>query len=51
MAARTTKMALIAGVAYGGLQDAVGFLRGRPISYVEYVRKRLGESDASNSMT
>ncbi|KAI6383068.1 hypothetical protein MCOR25_000255 [Pyricularia grisea] len=51
MAARTTKMALIAGVAYGGLQDAVGFLRGRPISYVEYVRKRLGNSGVSNSMT
>ncbi|KAJ4286629.1 hypothetical protein N0V88_007918 [Collariella sp. IMI 366227] len=42
MTARTTKAALVAGIVYGGLQDAVGVIRGRPIGYVDWIRSRLG---------
>ncbi|KAB5549470.1 hypothetical protein GE09DRAFT_1174392 [Coniochaeta sp. 2T2.1] len=42
MAARTTKTALVVGLAYGGLQDLMGAARGRPIGYVEFVKRRFG---------
>ncbi|KAK3395734.1 hypothetical protein B0T20DRAFT_44321 [Sordaria brevicollis] len=42
MAARTTKTALVVGIAYGGLQDVAGIARGRPIGYAEFVKRRLG---------
>ncbi|KAL2159395.1 hypothetical protein VTH06DRAFT_2399 [Thermothelomyces fergusii] len=42
MTARTTKAALVAGVVYGGLQDVLGIVRGRPIRYVDWVKERLG---------
>lgn len=42
MAARTTKTAMAVGFVYGGLQDAVGVLRGRPIGYVDYLKRRFG---------
>lgn len=41
MAARTTKTALVVGLVYGGLQDLVGAARGRPIGYVEAIRRRM----------
>ncbi|KAK3693286.1 hypothetical protein B0T22DRAFT_343680, partial [Podospora appendiculata] len=40
MAARTTKTALVVGLVYGGLQDAVGAARGRPIGYIDYLKQR-----------
>ncbi|KAL2138540.1 hypothetical protein VTI28DRAFT_6616 [Corynascus sepedonium] len=42
MTARTTKAALVAGFVYGGLQDVLGIVRGRPIRYVDGIRQRLG---------
>ncbi len=42
MTARTTKAALVAGFVYGGLQDLLGIVRGRPIRYVDWIGKRLG---------
>ncbi|KAH8882560.1 hypothetical protein GQ53DRAFT_665541 [Thozetella sp. PMI_491] len=42
-AARTTKSALIVGVAYGGLQDLVGIARGREIRYVEYLKRKYNK--------
>lgn len=42
MAARTTKTALVVGLAYGGLQDVAGIARGRPIGYVEFLKRRVG---------
>ncbi|KAH6651393.1 hypothetical protein F5144DRAFT_84951 [Chaetomium tenue] len=42
MTARTTKTALAAGFVYGGLQDLLGVVRGRPIRYVDWVRHKLG---------
>lgn len=42
MAARTTKTALVVGFIYGGLQDLAGAARGRPIGYVEFIKRRVG---------
>lgn len=42
MTARTTKTALLVGLVYGGMQDVAGAARGRPIGYIDWVRKRLG---------
>lgn len=47
MAARTTKTALVVGLAYGGLQDLAGIMRGRPIGYAEFVKRRLGYQNAA----
>ncbi|KAL2129437.1 hypothetical protein VTI74DRAFT_7811 [Chaetomium olivicolor] len=44
MTARTTKAALVAGVVYGGLQDLVGIARGRPIGYIDWIKRRLGST-------
>ncbi|KAK3328743.1 hypothetical protein B0H66DRAFT_526145 [Apodospora peruviana] len=41
MAARTTKTALIVGTIYGGLQDLLGYAKGRPIGYVEAFNRRF----------
>lgn len=41
-AARTAKYGLVFGLAYGGVQDLVGLARGRPIGYVELIRRRFG---------
>lgn len=41
MTARTTKAALVAGIVYGGLQDIVGAARGRPIGYVDWIKRKL----------
>ncbi|KAK2778811.1 hypothetical protein CKAH01_11585 [Colletotrichum kahawae] len=43
-AARTARYGLLFGVVYGGMQDIVGFARGRPIGYVEFLRKRFGST-------
>lgn len=45
-AARTAKYGLLFGVVYGGVQDVVGLARGRPVSYVEAVRRRVGSRAA-----
>lgn len=42
MTARTTKTALLVGLVYGGLQDLAGAIRGRPIGYVDWARRKLG---------
>lgn len=43
-AGRTAKLGLLFGLAYGGVQDLVGLARGRPIGYVETVRRRFGSA-------
>ncbi|KIH93255.1 hypothetical protein SPBR_03155 [Sporothrix brasiliensis 5110] len=40
-AARTTKTAILVGFVYGSLQDLAGLARGRRISYVDYVQRKL----------
>ncbi|KAF4582752.1 tim17 tim22 tim23 pmp24 family domain-containing [Ophiocordyceps camponoti-floridani] len=41
-ATRTARMGLMFGLVYGGVQDVVGLARGRPIGYVDLIRRRLG---------
>lgn len=48
-AARTAKYGLLFGLVYGGVQDAVGLARGRPVPYVEAVRRRFGSLPANQS--
>ncbi|KAK7443310.1 hypothetical protein Landi51_09093 [Colletotrichum acutatum] len=45
-AARTARYGLLFGLIYGGLQDAVGLARGRPIGYVESLRRHFGSDKA-----
>ncbi|EFX01079.1 hypothetical protein CMQ_6021 [Grosmannia clavigera kw1407] len=47
-AARTTKTALLVGLAYGGVQDLASVLRGRPVSYVDFVKKRFRRAGAGD---
>ncbi|KAI1843576.1 hypothetical protein JX265_007360 [Neoarthrinium moseri] len=44
-AARTARKGLIVGFAYGGVQDLLSLARGRPVGYVEFIRKHLGGSN------
>lgn len=46
MTARTTKTALVVGLAYGGLQDIAGAIRGRPIGYIDWTRRKLGMKES-----
>lgn len=49
MAARTARYGLIFGLTYGGIQDVLSVARGRPVSYVEFVRRRFrGQKDAED---
>lgn len=50
MTARTTKTALLVGLVYGGLQDAAGAARGRPIGYIEWLRGRARRSAQGDEM-
>jgi hypothetical protein len=51
-AARTVKYGLGFGLVYGGVQDAIGFLRGRRIGYIEFARRRFQPKDlATPDMT
>lgn len=45
--ARTTKTALVVGLVYGGLQDMAGAVRGRPIGYIDWTRRRLGLKESN----
>ncbi|KAK5987031.1 hypothetical protein PT974_11147 [Cladobotryum mycophilum] len=48
-AARTAKYGLFFGFAYGGVQDLVGLARGRPIGYVENIRRRFGSGPGTTA--
>lgn len=41
-AARTARSGLLFGFVYGGFQDLIGLARGRPIGYVDFVRRGMG---------
>ncbi|KAL1901086.1 hypothetical protein Sste5346_002153 [Sporothrix stenoceras] len=47
-AARTTKTAILVGFAYGSLQDLAGIARGRRVSYVDYLRRKMTGDRASS---
>ncbi|KAK3392860.1 hypothetical protein B0H63DRAFT_386573 [Podospora didyma] len=44
MAARTTKTALVVGLIYGGLQDLTAMAKGRPIGYVDYLKRQFNRA-------
>ncbi|KFH43066.1 hypothetical protein ACRE_061720 [Hapsidospora chrysogenum ATCC 11550] len=52
-AARTARSGFLFGLAYGGVQDILGLARGRPIGYIDFVRRRFaggsGDSRSSSS--
>ncbi|RFU78321.1 tim17 tim22 tim23 pmp24 family domain-containing [Trichoderma arundinaceum] len=50
-AARTAKYGLVFGLAYGGVQDLVGLARGRPIGYVELIRRRFGAGSREDGIS
>ncbi|KXJ96189.1 hypothetical protein Micbo1qcDRAFT_172457 [Microdochium bolleyi] len=41
--ARTVKKGLKFGFVFGGVQDAVSLLKGRPVGYIEFIRRQLGK--------
>ncbi|KAI1138100.1 hypothetical protein F5Y05DRAFT_51149 [Hypoxylon sp. FL0543] len=42
--ARTARKGLKFGLAYGAIQDVVSLARGRPVGYVEFIRRHLGKA-------
>ncbi|KAH6651667.1 hypothetical protein BKA67DRAFT_660458 [Truncatella angustata] len=42
--ARTARKGLIVGVVYGAIQDALSLARGRPVGYIEFLRRQIGSS-------
>ncbi|OTA68409.1 hypothetical protein K449DRAFT_323574 [Hypoxylon sp. EC38] len=42
--ARTAKKGLKFGLAYGGIQDVISLAKGRPVGYVEFIKKHLGKA-------
>ncbi|KAH8681825.1 hypothetical protein BX600DRAFT_31758 [Xylariales sp. PMI_506] len=40
--ARTARKGLVFGFVYGGIQDMLSLARGRPVGYIEFIRKHLG---------
>ncbi|XXH06147.1 proline dehydrogenase [Hypoxylon texense] len=42
--ARTAKKGLIFGLAYGAVQDVVSLAKGRPVGYVDFIRRQIGKS-------
>lgn len=49
-AARTAKSGLLFGIAYGGIQDLLGLARGRPIGYVESIKRRIGGGGSASDL-
>ncbi|KAH6695468.1 hypothetical protein F5X68DRAFT_30479 [Plectosphaerella plurivora] len=45
-AARSARIGLLFGIGYGGLQDAISLLKGRPVGYIQFIKRRL-KGDAS----
>lgn len=40
--ARTARKGLLFGLAYGGVQDLLSLVQGRPVGYVEFIRRHAG---------
>ncbi|KAI8622949.1 hypothetical protein F5Y19DRAFT_29327 [Xylariaceae sp. FL1651] len=40
--ARTAKKGLIFGLVYGGVQDVISLAKGRPVRYVDFIRRQIG---------
>ena len=48
-AARTARMGMKAGLAFGLVQDALGLARGRKLGYIEFIKRKIGVEDVSSS--
>lgn len=42
--ARTAKKGLKFGLAYGAVQDLLSLAKGRPVGYVEFIRRHVGKA-------
>ncbi|KAI1205662.1 uncharacterized protein F4807DRAFT_278776 [Annulohypoxylon truncatum] len=42
--ARTAKKGLKFGIAYGAVQDLLSLAKGRPVGYVEFIRRHVGKA-------
>ncbi|KAI0137682.1 hypothetical protein F4776DRAFT_663692 [Hypoxylon sp. NC0597] len=42
--ARTARKGLKFGLAYGAIQDVISLAKGRPVGYVEFIKKHLGKA-------
>ncbi|KAI0141953.1 hypothetical protein BJ166DRAFT_91036 [Pestalotiopsis sp. NC0098] len=42
--ARTARKGLIVGFVYGGVQDLLSLAKGRPVGYIEFIRRHVGSS-------
>ncbi|KAI1374235.1 hypothetical protein F4677DRAFT_173593 [Hypoxylon crocopeplum] len=42
--ARTAKKGLLFGLAYGAVQDVMSLAKGRPVGYVEFIRRQIGKN-------
>ncbi|KAF2998018.1 hypothetical protein E8E14_000259 [Neopestalotiopsis sp. 37M] len=40
--ARTARKGLIVGFVYGGVQDLLSLAKGRPVGYIEFIRRHVG---------
>ncbi|KAI1479077.1 hypothetical protein K445DRAFT_53612 [Daldinia sp. EC12] len=49
--ARTAKKGLIFGFAYGATQDMVSLIRGRPVGYVKFIKRHIGEANQLEEKT
>ncbi|KAI5865768.1 hypothetical protein GGS23DRAFT_593943 [Durotheca rogersii] len=49
--ARTARKGLAFGLAYGLVQDAVSLAKGRPVGYVESIRRHIGKATQSDERT
>ncbi|KAI0203674.1 hypothetical protein F4808DRAFT_27128 [Astrocystis sublimbata] len=41
--ARTAKKGLVFGLVYGGIQDVISLAKGRPVGYISFIRKQIGQ--------
>ncbi|OTB01326.1 hypothetical protein M426DRAFT_323597 [Hypoxylon sp. CI-4A] len=49
--ARTARKGLKFGLAYGAIQDVVSLAKGRPVSYVEWIRRHIGKATQLDEKT
>ncbi|KAI0377536.1 hypothetical protein F5Y04DRAFT_284826 [Hypomontagnella monticulosa] len=49
--ARTARKGLMFGLAYGAVQDLLSLAKGRPVGYVEFIRRRIGKASQLEEKT
>ncbi|RYP91844.1 hypothetical protein DL770_002021 [Monosporascus sp. CRB-9-2] len=46
--ARTARKGLKFGLVYGGIQDLISLARGRPVGYVDFIRRHIGKASQAD---